>query len=317
MTNRFPAFSEDETVASAIGKFSRMVRARAYDTSHHIYVVDSEGRLKGVIGIGELLMLPEGKLLGEVAKPPQVTVTPETGQAQVARLIARYDLLELPVVDGGNRLLGVVTVDDAVDVLIGEGAGRLEKFGGLARRITTPYLAAGILELVKKRAVWLIALAVMETVTATILSTFERVISAVVALAFFIPLIDDIGGNAGSQTASFIIRALATGDVTTYDVFKVLAKESLTSVVLGIVLSPVIFGVGMALTWNLRIAVLLAIAVVAVVFVTSMIGGLLPLFSAKIGIDPATISAPLITTMGDIVGLTLYFFLAMTIFGIA
>lgn len=316
MTNKMPVFFMDVEVGKAVEEYNVKTKLEAYDTNHNIYVVNGGGKLLGVVSVKDLLVTPRNKKLKEVMSKPVATVDPYANQEDAAKIIARYDLLELPVVDKDGRLLGVITVDDVVDVIIRAGSEDIEKFGGLIRKVTAPYLAASIAELVKKRVVWLVALCLLESITATILSTFENALAAVVALAFFMPLLCDIGGNVGSQSSSFVIRSLATGDVGIYDVLKVLVKEGLTSLGLGLILSPIVFILGFLITGKLEIAVLLTITLTAIVLVASMLGGLLPMFAAKIGIDPASMSAPLITSIADILGLTLYFTASLLILGI-
>ena len=316
MTNRIPIFYEGLDVGRVIEEWNVNTKFNVYDTNYYVYAVDRKGHLKGMINIKDLLVTPRNKKLSEIVSPPIATVKPETDQEDVAKIVARYDLLELPVVNGENKLLGAVTIDDVIDVLLSESAEDLEKFGGLARRITAPYLTARITELVRKRAPWLVFLCILESITANILHVFEGTLSTVIALSFFIPLLVSTGGNTGSQSASFIIRALATGDVLISDIVKILAKESTTSLLLGMILSPITFAIGWFIAGEIRIALLLSIAVIAIVFMASIIGGLLPLLAAKMKIDPPTISGPLIATISDVVGLTLYFVLAIIIFGL-
>lgn len=311
MTNRIPVFFEEAESGRVIEEFTARSKLNGYDTSHYIYAVDRDGRLVGRVSVNDVLVAPKGKRLKDLGCVVPVVVNAYVDQEEVARIMARYDLLELPVVDGKGVLLGVVTIDDVIDVVVDESAEDLEKFGGLARRVTAPYLTARVAELVKKRAVWLAALCIFQSVTIGIVSRFESILAGVVALAFFMPLLCDVGGNTGSQSSSFVIRALATGDVTIYDALKVLVKESVTSLALGALLSPIIFSLGFLATGALRIAALLSITVVVIVYVASIIGGLLPLLAVKVRVDPASISAPLITTIADIVGLTLYFTMAM------
>jgi len=302
MVTKVPAFNGRLRVGEAVEEFIARVRAGDYYTDHYVYVVDDGGRLIGYLSSSELMASPREARLAEVARRPVKTVSPSASREEAAMIMARYDLMELPVVDEHGRLLGVVVFDDAADVLLDRHAGDLERFGGFTREVKAPYLAARVKTLIEKRALCLIALCLLEALTVNVISMFERVISAVVALSFFIPLLCDIGGNSGSQTASFVIRSLATGDVDVHDALRVAAKEAavslgLGSLGLGLILSPVLFALGYAITRSLQVATLLAVVVVVVVFVASMVGGLLPLISAKLGLDPAASSAPLITTI--------------------
>jgi len=310
MTNRIPIFHMDTLVKRVIDEYNVQTKFGGYDTNHNIYVVDSQKKLVGIISVRDLLITARDKKVGEVARKPTITVYPLLNQEEVAKIMARYDLLELPVIDEDGRLLGVITIDDVVDVIVEESGEKLKRFGGYMEAVKSPYLAARISELVRKRAVWLIVLCLLEAITVNILSSFESVISTIVALSFFIPLLDDVGGNVGSQSASFIIRSLATGDVTIHDILKITIKESVVSLCIGLILSPIVFVLGFVISKSVRVSIILSVAIVAIVFVASIIGGLLPILAAKIKVDPATISAPLITTIADITGLTLYFTLA-------
>lgn len=312
MTPRIPKFYEKVQVDEAIKEFSFNVSFGGYDTYHYIYAISKDGKLTGMLSTSELMVAPKDKMLSEVVRPLTQTVNPLVDQEEAARIMARYDLIELPVVDREGRLLGVITIDDAVDVLMKESTEDLAMFGGylFLKEARASYLGASVKNLVKRRVLWLVMLALFEMITVNVLSGFEAIISSVVALSFFIPLLIDIGGNVGSQSASFIIRSLALKEVVFYDVLRVAAKEACVSLGLGVALSPIIFMVGFIITWRISIALCLSLTVIAIVFVAAMLGSLLPFFFAKMGIDPATVSAPLITTIADITGLTLYFTIA-------
>lgn len=314
MTNRIPRFPESLRVEQVINEYVTRFKLEEYDTSNYVYAIDDKGRLRGAIDVKELLLTPRNKQLKEVIRPQLRVVKPDVDQEEVAKIMARYDLLELPVVDVDNRLLGVVTVDDAIDVIINESSEDLIKFGGSTQKPIAPYLTARVVELVRKRATWLTLLCALEAITATVLSRFETVISAMAALTFFLPLIIDTGGNSGSQASSFVIRSLAVGEVTLYDALKVLMKESLTSISLGLVVSPLAFAISLLVTRELLLSFIVATAMVLVIFIGGVIGSLLPILAAKLRVDPATVSSPLLTTIVDIVGLLTYFALALLIF---
>ncbi|RLI12902.1 MAG: hypothetical protein DRO43_06530 [Candidatus Hecatellales archaeon] len=241
-------------------------------------------------------------------------VKPGTDQEEAARIVARYDLIELPVVDDKGKLLGAITVDDVIDVIVKESGEDLLKLAATVK-VTAPYLAAKITDLVKKRVLWLIMLCLVEVVVAFIISSFEKVISATIALAFFIPLISSTGGNSGVQTSTLVIRGLATGELSLRDLLRILVKESMVSTLLGLVISPFLFALSFAVTFQLWVSIILALAIIIIIFVVNLMGGIMPLFVAKIGIDPATISAPLVTTVADAIGLTIYFLVAVLVLG--
>ncbi|MHC1563810.1 MAG: magnesium transporter [Candidatus Hecatellaceae archaeon] len=314
MTNRIPIFFEGLEVDKVIKEFTVRLKFDEYDTSHYIYAVNSDEKLKGVIPSKELLLAPRDKKLRDVVSPPLAVVKPGTDQEEAARIVARYDLIELPVVDDKGKLLGAITVDDVIDVIVKESGEDLLKLAATVK-VTAPYLAAKITDLVKKRVLWLIMLCLVEVVVAFIISSFEKVISATIALAFFIPLISSTGGNSGVQTSTLVIRGLATGELSLRDLLRILVKESMVSTLLGLVISPFLFALSFAVTFQLWVSIILALAIIIIIFVVNLMGGIMPLFVAKIGIDPATISAPLVTTVADAIGLTIYFLVAVLVLG--
>ena len=314
MTNRIPIFFEGLEVDKVIKEFTVRLKFDEYDTSHYIYAVDSDEKLKGVISSKELLLSPRDKKLRDVVASPLAVVKPGTDQEEAARIVARYDLIELPVVDDKGKLLGAITVDDVIDVIVKESGEDLLKLAATVK-VTAPYLAAKITDLVKKRVLWLIMLCLVEVVVAFIISSFEKVISATIALAFFIPLISSTGGNSGVQTSTLVIRGLATGEMSLRDLLRILVKESLVSTLLGLVISPFLFALSFAVTFQLWVSFILALAIIIIIFVVNLMGGIMPLFVAKIGIDPSTISAPLVTTVADAIGLTIYFLVAVLVLG--
>lgn len=314
MTNRIPIFFEGLEVDKVIKEFTVRLKFDEYDTSHYIYAVNSDEKLKGIISSKELLLSPRDKKLREVVMPPLAVVKPVTDQEEAAKIVARYDLIELPVVSDDGTLLGAITVDDVIDVIVNESSEDLLKLAATVK-VTAPYLAAKITDLVKKRILWLIMLCLVEVVVAFIISSFERVISATIALAFFIPLISSTGGNSGVQTSTLVIRGLATGELSLRDLLRILVKESLVSTLLGLVISPFLFVLSFAVTFQLWVSFILSLAIIIIIFVVNLMGGILPLFVAKIGIDPATISAPLVTTVADAIGLTVYFLVAVLVLG--
>lgn len=315
MTTRIPVFHLDQSVADAVKEFVVRSKFEEYETSRYVYVVDDEGRLVGIIDVKTFLTAPRDKKLEEIMNKSFIAVNAEMDQEEVVRLVVRYDLDEVPVVDKTGKLLGAISADDLMDVIINEATEDIIMFGGVPK-IREPYLTARVMELVRKRAVWLIFLYLTEAVTISILSFYERVLATVIALSFFIPLLTDTGGNAGSQSATLVIRSLATGEVRFSDIPRIIVKETLTSLTLGLILSPLAFTLSYLIAHSIMVSIIVSLSIVLVVYVASMIGALLPLIAARIGIDPAVISAPLITTMADSIGLTLYFTLAIMFLGL-
>ena len=315
MTTRIPVFHLNQTVGEAVKEFVIRSKFEEYETSRYIYVVDDKGRLVGIIDVKTFLTAPRDKKLKDIMNRSFLAVKASTDQEDVIRLVVRYDLDEVPVVDNEGKLLGAISADDLMDVIVSEATEDIVMFGGIPK-IREPYLTARIIELVRKRAVWLVFLYLTEAVTISILSFYEKVLASVIALSFFIPLLTDTGGNAGSQSATLVIRSLATGEVRFSDIPRVVLKESATSLALGLILSPLAFTLSYVIAHNLLVSVVVSLSIVLVVYVASMIGALLPLVASKLGIDPAVISAPLITTIADSIGLTLYFTLAILFLGL-
>ncbi|MCD6428237.1 MAG: magnesium transporter [Desulfurococcales archaeon] len=311
MTTRIPVFYEERLVGNAVEEFIARSEFEGYDTSRYIYVVDSKGRLRGVVDIKRFLTSPRNKKLKDIMMRNYIAVKADIDQEEVAKLVVKYDLDEVPVVDDEGVLLGAITADDIMDVLVNEATEDLVKFGGIVK-IREPYLAARIRELVRKRIVWLIALYLGDLISVTIISRYESLLSAVIALSFFIPVLTDTGGNAGSQAATLVIRSLAMGEARLCfsDALRIIAKETITSLIMGALLSPIAFSIGYIMSGNALVALTLGLAIILVVYVGSIMGAMLPIVTARLGLDPAVISAPLITTVADATGLMMYFTIA-------
>ena len=296
---------------------------RAKETVYAVYVVEEDTqRLVRVTSLREVIMADSGTSvmdIGEGRKP--VTVTPLTDREEVARLIARYNLLAIPVLDDQGHILGIVTVDDVIDALISEQTEDVQKFGGMAA-VEEPYLDTGFWELIRKRAGWLCVLFLGEMLTATAMGFFEHEISRAVVLALFIPLIISSGGNSGSQATSLVIRAMAVREVTLADWWRVALREFPTGLTLGLILGAIglarielVHGLG----WydygphHLLIGVTVAAALVGVVMFGSLAGSMLPFVLRRVGFDPASASAPFVATLVDVTGLVIYFSVAYVV----
>ena len=312
MTTKVPQYLPSTPVSKVIEDLSTRADYEITDT---VYVVDEDGRLLGYVNVLALFKVAPKLPISKLARKDYVAVEPLTDQEEVSRMMIKFDITKVPVVDEGGRFLGVVTIDDVMDVLISEESEDLLLLGGVMR--VEHYLTARITSLFKKRLVWLLVLCLMENVTARIISGYTGFISRVAILAAFIPLILDTGGNAGNQSVVLVTRALALGELTIRDVTRVIAKEFMTSALLAFTLSPVAFLFAYGVSFNLMVSLSVSIAVALVVLAASVIGALLPLVAVVFRIDPAVISAPLITTVTDIVGLILYFIVASLILGIA
>jgi magnesium transporter len=306
MTTSYIALRRHTTAAQAID-FLRQVQVDE-ETPYYLYVVDRDRKLLGVVGMRELVVAPPDALAENIMDREPRYVTTDIDQEEVARQMARYNLSALPVVDGNMVLHGVITHDDVIDVIEDEATEDVLHLGAIEAGplIDKPYWSQRIPEVVRSRFFWLLGLFVAETLTGTVLRHFSRELEAVVALAYFIPLIIGTGGNAGSQTVTSVIRALALDEVHRSDVLRVLRREVLTSLLLGLLLGTVAFvrvqiwGVGpsMALTVGLTI--------LAVVLWANVVGSFVPILAEAVGIDPTVMSAPLIATLVDATGLMIY-----------
>ncbi|MFN9098703.1 MAG: magnesium transporter, partial [Gemmatimonadaceae bacterium] len=224
MTTEFVAVEETLTVEESLRAVRAMAKAGRREAMYTIYTVDANGRLRGVLSLRELLAAPEGSRISEHAWSEVVSVSPDTPQEEVSQVTSNYDLVALPVVDANRRLLGVVTVDDVIDVIQEEQTEDVQKFGGLTA-LEEPYLQSSVGDLLKKRLPWLLVLFVGQMFTAAAMGFFEGALDTAVVLALFIPLVISSGGNSGSQATSLIIRALALQEIGTRDWLRVLRRE--------------------------------------------------------------------------------------------
>ncbi len=313
MTSEFLVLRQRMTAGQAI----QALRDWKPDTEaiYYLYVVDRVGRLRGVVSLRQLIVADPGTPLLEIMDPEVISVEVGTHQEECARLMSRYDLLALPVVDADHVLLGVVTVDDVVDVLVEEATEDFHRLGG-AQPLDRPYLETDIVSVFRKRIGWLMILFVGGSLTTSVMRHFEYELHTVLALAFFVPLLIGTGGNAGSQTISTLVRALGTGEIVLGDALRAVWHETRTGVLLGLAMGAIAFG--RALTWGTgqELSLVVALTVLAVVVWANMVGSILPLLATRLGIDPAVVSGPVVTTLVDATGLFIYFSIARAVLGL-
>lgn len=285
-----------------------------------VYVLDPvDRRLVHVVTLRELVLADPGRTLLEVGdRRAPVTVTAWTDREEAARLIAKYDLLAVPVVDEGGHLLGIVTVDDMIDAMVKEQTEDLHKLGGV-EGLDEPYTKIGFATMIRKRAGWLCALFLSEMLTATAMQHFEGELSRAIVLTLFIPLIMSSGGNSGSQATSLIIRALALQEVRVRDWWWIALREAPAGVALGAILGAI--GIARIVVWQFfglydygahwpLVAFTVGAALVGVVTFGSLVGSMLPFVLRRAGFDPASASAPFVATLVDVSGLVIYFTVA-------
>jgi magnesium transporter len=294
----------------------------AKETVYTIYVLDGQQRMIHVVSLRQLMLADRNQKVLEVG-PQRVplSVKPTTDREDVARLLSKYNLLAVPVVDEEGHLLGIVTVDDVIDAIVRETTEDVQKFGGM-EALDEPYMEISLLSMIKKRAGWLCALFLGEMLTATAMGYFEGEISKAVVLALFIPLIISSGGNSGSQATSLIIRAMALREVTLRDWWRVAARELPSGIVLGLILG--VIGFIRIIVWqkfgwynygthHTLVALTVASALVGVVTFGSLAGSMLPFVLRRLNFDPASASAPFVATLVDVTGLIIYFSVAFVI----
>ena len=315
MTTEYISLRPDMTVTQA---FERIMRTGVDKETIYTCYVTKERQLLGLVTVKDLLLCPDKSTKVEkLMNPHVITVSTLTDQEETARMLAKYNFLAMPVVDSGGRMVGIVTFDDAMDVLQEEVTEDIEIMGGMTPSDKT-YMRSSPLDLFRHRIPWLLLLMVSATFTGMIITRFENALAAQVVLTAFIPMLMDTGGNSGSQSSVTVIRAISLGEVDFMDLAAVVWKEIRSSVMCGIALACACFGkimlIDRLLLHNTDVTVLVALVVcftmVLTVMVAEMIGCTLPIIAKRLGFDPAVMASPFITTIVDAVSLLLYFGIA-------
>lgn len=318
MTTEFVSVPSNWTVERTLDHIRRVERSR--ETVYAIYVLDAATRkLVRAVSLRRLISGdPEAPVESVVPAHKPITVTPEVDREEVARLITKYDLLAVPVVDEEERIIGIVTFDDVIDAMIEETTEDVQKLGGM-EALDEPYNEIGFFAMIKKRAGWLSILLLGEMLTASAMQHFEGELEKAIVLTLFIPLIMSSGGNSGSQATSLIIRALALRELSLKDWWRVAFRELPSGLVLGSILG--LIGVARIAIWQLAgfydygphwalIAATVGATLVGIVTFGSLMGSMLPFALKRLGFDPASASAPLVATLVDVTGLLIYFGIA-------
>lgn len=304
MTTDYVSASPEDTVAQVIEKI-RSEGTKA-ETIYYVYIVGKHGRLHGVASLRDILLAKQEDRMDDVMTEMVQAVSPTTDQEDVAKTMARYDFSALPVVGPGQKLLGVITVDDVMDVLTEEAAEDVQRIVGIEPTEET-YFRVPFWTFIRKRVVWLVILFVGEFFTGTALRSYDHIIAAVATLSFYVPLLISTGGNSGSQSASLIIRGLAMGDIATRDWWRVFIRELGQGIVMGLLLGVV--GAVRVLAWGdgTMFALTIFVTLVGIVVVGCVVGSMFPLLLKQIGLDPATSSTPFIASLVDVFGIVVYF----------
>jgi magnesium transporter len=313
MTTEFVRLDKGMTVGEAL-KHIRSV-AREKESIYACYVMEPETeRLLGAVSLRDLVMAEINSPVADVMRRKPVTVNALDDQEAVAQKIGKYNLLAVPVLEEDGSVVGFVTVDDVIDVLIEEQTEDILRMAGVEPgALDKPYFDNPIFRVVRKRIGWLLLLFVAGTLTSAVLHRFESELAAVVALSFFIPLLIGTGGNAGAQTVMTVIRSLALGEVGVRHAWRVVLRESTTGIVLGLLVAPIAFG--QAILWKapLELALTVSVTMFAICVWSTTVGSIIPIVAQRFGVDPAVLSAPMITTLVDATGLIIYFSIAKAI----
>lgn len=312
MTPDYVAVRPSWTVSQAM----EHVRTRGKDseTINVVYVTDTSWRLIGILGLRQLILANPSQTVEEIMNPNVISLSAFEDREEAVRDMQRYDIPILPVVDSDGVLLGIVTSDDVLDVVEEETTEDFQKAAAV-EPLDTSYGDAGPLDLFKKRIVWLLALILISLASSGIIAAFEDTLASAIALAFFIPLLIGSGGNTGAQSATLMIRALATGDIELAQWGSAIAKELLVGILLGLTMGAASWLLGL-FRGGLEIGIVVGLTMALIVMLTDIIGAALPYLLTRLGLDPAVASSPLIASLADAMGLLIYFSVARIILNI-
>lgn len=313
MTTEFVDLKESMTVEQALQR----IRDIGIDseTIYNCYVLDKNRVLLGIVNIKEILIAKNGTLIKDLMATNIISVNTMEDQEEVTKVFDKYDYFALPVVDNENRLVGIITVDDAINVIQDEVSEDFEKMAAISPNEDT-YFDTSVFKHAKNRIVWLLVLMLSSAITGGIITNYENAFAAVPLLVAFIPMIMGTGGNCGSQSSTLIIRGLATDEIDLKDLFKALWKEFRVSLVVGIVLA-IVNGLRILIQYqDLQLAIVIGLTLIATVILAKALGCILPLLAKKLKLDPAIMASPLITTLVDIFSILVYFQIATAFMGI-
>lgn len=305
MTIEYIDFKADTTVKAALDRIRKTATNK--DTVYTCYVTDNNRELEGIVSLKDLVLADPNRSVKDIMNSNIIYVTTMSDQEEVAEIFKKYDFLALPVVDQEDRLVGMITIDDIVDVIDRENTEDFHRMAAI-QPLATEYLSAGVFSLAKKRILWLLILMVSATISGNIIKRYDDLLQSMVILAAFIPRLMDTGGNAGSQSSTLVIRGIALGKIETKDFFRVLWKEVGVSIIVGLTLGVFTFlQILVFKHGEIWLALAVSITLFLTIITAKVIGGVLPLIAKGIGIDPAIMASPLITTIVDATALVSYF----------
>ncbi len=306
MTPEFVDLRANMTISYAISHIRKIAPDK--ETIYYSYVIDEQRHLIGIVSLRQLLLAPDNYLVENVMHKDVISVKTIDDQEYVAKIIKKYDLLAVPVVDLENRLVGIITVDDIIDVIDEEATEDFHKMAAM-QATEESYFRSSFQRLARKRILWLAFLLLADTITQIILQNYTDALK-IASLVVFIPMLIDTGGNAGTQSATLVIRGLATGEINVYHLFKIIFRESFMGIVIGIILGIILLIRNLMIGTDISISIIVCISLILIVVAANLSGALLPLLAKLVKLDPAVMAGPLITTLADILGIFIYFEIA-------
>ncbi|MCK9222577.1 MAG: magnesium transporter [Limnochordia bacterium] len=314
-TTEFVDLKEDQTVQAALDHIR--LTAPNKETIYNCYVISNSRKLVGVITLRELILASLQTRVGDLMHTSVISVTTDTDQEVVARIMTDFGLSTVPVVDSENRLVGIITHDDVLEVIREESTEDIHRMGGVTTDVED-YFQQGVMARVGKRLGWLVVLILLQSFTSSIMEEYAFALETVVALAFFIPLLMDTGGNVGTQSATLVIRGLAVGDLENQSIMQVIGTELLAGLIMGAILAAFSFLRSLFISGqDLMLSITIGLSLGIVVLIANLTGILLPFIARKLKMDPAVMAGPFITTIVDVLGLILYFEIARLLLGIS
>ncbi len=310
MTPEYISLRDHFTVAQALERIRSL--AKITEIIYYLYVTDPNRCLTGIVSLRDLVTAQPNQTLGEIITRDVVFVNTDTNQEEVAKLIQRYDFLAVPVVDREQRLVGIVTVDDVMDIIEQETTKDIYALGGVQSGGDS-YFQTNLFTVARKRVVWLLILLFTNTITGSIIKSQEDLLQQVVTLAVFIPLLTGTGGNVGAQSSTVVIRGLNTDELQAMGATKIIFREAIAGAILGVTLGTLAMVWAYWLQGNLFVAIAVGVSLVAIAILASVTGSALPFLFRSLGLDPALMSAPFITTAVDVLGVLIYFNIARLI----